>query len=517
MGSRRSSFRRTPDSGAERRLLLICQGSRGDIQPYVALASRLKSDGYRVMVFTNLDHVNFVKKFNLEAVGIFVDVQQMFSDNVNLTESMSSASWSEFVGCCRDISMKSVEFEMDLVFEKCCKFAPHLVIGTSYWGPMIGILFDIPVVGACLQSFAPTRYRSSPLNEPCCHYTAFLLVNYSIYLAVQQYCIKFRSRFEVPLHGKLLWNNFESFMLDTMHPIAPCIVAFSPKLFEIPPDWACTNTHFTGFWVVPRLEQEKRLSENNEFFGGTSESAVRQFLARGSAPVYMGWGSMIAVTPEHMTCVAVRTLKKLGMRGIILGGWAKLAPEMLRGARDEGELLAYVRDSVLFVRSAAHEWLFPQCAVTVHHGGAGTTAAALRSGRPTIVTPCWSDQFANANIVQQAGCGMALQQFHHITEISLCKAIRVCFSDQDMLAKCRRMSEVLLAEDGIGKAAKKIDDFYNNSLLTGAWSDANKRRQREHRAVAALGLFGRVTFALRLCLRRNPFPCPSADKPKGVP
>merc|ERR1712125_192201 len=103
---------------------------------------------------------------------------------------------------------------------------------------------------------------------------------------------------------------------------------------------------------------------------------------------------MLAVSQEHMACLAVRSLRKAGLRGIVLGGWAELCSEQLGGQPDSEELLNYASHSVLFIQSAPHEWLFPQCVAIVHHGGSGTTAAALRSGRPSIVTPCGFDQFA---------------------------------------------------------------------------------------------------------------------------
>mmetsp|Transcript_15812 Transcript_15812/g.43137 ORF Transcript_15812/g.43137 Transcript_15812/m.43137 type:complete len:522 (-) Transcript_15812:143-1708(-) len=502
--SRRSAFKKDVDGGSERRLLLISQGTRGDIQPQVALASRLKSDGFRVMVLTNADHVSFVEQFGVEVAGVLWDMQQMFAEHANLKESMSSGSWSKFIAASLKIGEERIAGEMESVFKECCKFAPHLVIGTNYWGQMIATLLGIPVIAAYLQSLFPTRYRTSPLNEPCCHYMSLMLVNYSIYTALRHNCAHFRTRFQELLKGKVLWDTFESYMLDTMHPTAPCIVAYSPALFPIPCDWACTNTHFTGFWVMPKQQDS---GDRGEFFGGASRIALCEFLAAGSAPVYMGWGSMIAVTPEHMTRLAVRTLKNLNMRGVILGGWAKLAPNMLEGESDEEELMAFVRDHVLFVPSADHEWLFPQCVVTVHHGGAGTTAAALRSGRPTIVTPCWVDQFDNATIVRRSGCGVALPQFHQVTVTTLVTAIRTC-SDATMQARCKELSERLLAEDGIGSTVKIVDDFFRTSLSTGVWQAEHAERQRVHKVIKSRGFLGRVAFALRLCMRRNPFPPP---------
>merc|ERR1719464_891986 len=96
------------------------------------------------------------------------------------------------------------------------------------------------------------------------------------------------------------------------------------------------------------------------------------------------------------------------MRVIILGGWAKLS---LQGVKDfiaeampddPMGILDYCEKNVLFVDVAPHEWLFQRCAFTVHHGGAGTTQAAVRSGFPTIVTPFSFDQFQWADWIVDA-------------------------------------------------------------------------------------------------------------------
>merc|ERR1712224_1013155 len=168
----------------------------------------------------------------------------------------------------------------------------------------------------------------------------------------------------------------------------------------------------------------------------------------------MGWGSMVAVSAEHMACLAVRSLMKAKQRGIILGGWAELDADKLRGQADSEQLEAYAKDNVLFVQTAPHEWLFPQCSVIVHHGGSGTTAAALRAGVPSIITPCAFDQFDNAQLLESHGCGVATRQLSKVTPEQLSKAMLMCAQDQNIIAKSKEMSKKLLKEDGLGNAVK---------------------------------------------------------------
>ena len=103
-------------------------------------------------------------------------------------------------------------------------------------------------------------------------------------------------------------------------------------------------------------------------------------------------------------------------RGIILGGWAKLKKEMLYGAPNEAKLLQYVEEgNVFFTDTAPHEWLFPKCSIIVHHGGSGTTAASVRSGNPTIITPVFFDQVDHARFVNEFGIGVGTRQFQTVT------------------------------------------------------------------------------------------------------
>ena len=104
------------------------------------------------------------------------------------------------------------------------------------------------------------------------------------------------------------------------------------------------------------------------------------------------------------------------------------------------------------MQSAPHEWLFPQCSVTVHHGGAGTTAAALRAGKPTVVTPCIADQPANAKMVAKLGAGVGLRQFGKVTPAELADALRKCVSDEALKTKAAELGAALKKEDGVATA-----------------------------------------------------------------
>merc|ERR1719204_2075977 len=156
-----------------------------------------------------------------------------------------------------------------------------------------------------------------------------------------------------------------------------------------------------------------------------------------------------------MTCLALRALKRAGLRGVVLGGWAELSEQSLQGQPDSEELIAYASQHVLFLNTAPHEWLFPQCAAIVHHGGSGTTAAALRSGRPSIVTPCGFDQFSNARMVARSGAGLNLPQVSRLEPEELADAMRRATTDAQLARRAEEVGRQLQAEDGSQNAMRR--------------------------------------------------------------
>merc|ERR1711920_405070 len=125
------------------------------------------------------------------------------------------------------------------------------------------------------------------------------------------------------------------------------------------------------------------------FGSGKSMEEIKAFIDKGSKPIYMGWGSMIAKSPEY-------TVKLAGARAIVYEGWANLSMESLRSNTNDAELIKYCEENVLFVGKTPHGWLFPQCSCIIHHGGSGTLNTVLKAGVPQIITPVFLDQWDHA-------------------------------------------------------------------------------------------------------------------------
>merc|ERR1712066_926350 len=195
---------------------------------------------------------------------------------------------------------------------------------------------------------------------------------------------------------------------------------------------------------------------------------------------------------------------KAKLRGIVLGGWAELAAEKLKGQADSELLEAYAKKNVLFVKTAPHEWLFPQCSAIVHHGGSGTTAAALRSGVPTIITPCFADQFDNSQLAASNGVGIALKQFSKVTPAALAAALTRCVTDRSMQERSRALGTRLRKEDGPGNAVRVVETFITEELDTGRWKAKFEQRAQQMRALKAQAPPGCLAWVARLLCSAEP-------------
>mmetsp|Transcript_28968 Transcript_28968/g.67409 ORF Transcript_28968/g.67409 Transcript_28968/m.67409 type:complete len:505 (+) Transcript_28968:183-1697(+) len=465
-----------------RRILISTSGSRGDVQPFVALALGLKSAGYTVKIITNCNHAPLVKSFGVDVFGVSADAEKVLRENESLRTAMAKGEFTTFASALDEIFEK--------LFPQCGKeslqvweeFHPDLVIASILDvanNRCIAYAKDVPFVACFLQNSIPTQYEKSPLNEPDwlpkrCRVMVGFLLSYLISLGDAKKIKIIREELKVPGSDGLL-DTFLQQMYTMSHPELPPIVGTSTtlqaELLDMPEDG---KPIFTGPWVINAKEQEAQARAGGDLFG-TKEStaALKAFLADGKKPVYMGWGSMIAISPEYMTRFAVRVLMKTGHKGIVLGGFAHLAESMLDG---EPELQRYAKDNVLFVDTAAHEALFPHCSLLVHHGGMGTTAAAYRSGVPQVVTPVFLDQFVNADMVTKTGVGFGLPQFQKCSAEAVCKAVQSCLSDASFSQNAQEKAAQMRAEDGVANAVKAVEAAFKE-VDSGEWrqkQDANK-------------------------------------------
>jgi UDP:flavonoid glycosyltransferase YjiC (YdhE family) len=214
---------------------------------------------------------------------------------------------------------------------------------------------------------------------------------------------------------------------------APTLLAYSPSVVPTPADWPA-SVHVTGYWFL------------DEPAGWQPPADLVAFLEGGPPPVYVGFGSMPDREAQQMTALVVRALELCGQRGVLLSGWSGLGGATLPG-------------TIHHLESIPHAWLFPRVAAVVHHGGAGTTAAGLRAGVPSIVTPFLSDQYFWAARVAALGVGPESVSYHKLTAERLAEMIRQATTDEAMRAQARVMGQRIEAERGVERAVELIEQY----------------------------------------------------------
>lgn len=176
--------------------------------------------------------------------------------------------------------------------------------------------------------------------------------------------------------------------------------------------------------------------------------ALRLFLESGPPPVYVGFGSIVVDDPSSLTNIVIEAIRKTGNRAIISAGWSSLG-------RTAAGYVSTSPDILIFHEDCPHDWLFPQVSCVVHHGGAGTTAAGLKAGRPTVVVPFFGDQFFWGDIIYRAGAGPRPIPYRSITTVALADAITMALQD-DTLGCAKKLREHIKSENGIKGAVQNI-------------------------------------------------------------
>jgi sterol 3beta-glucosyltransferase len=208
--------------------------------------------------------------------------------------------------------------------------------------------------------------------------------------------------------------------------------AYSPAVVPPPADWDASSV-VTGYWFLDAPAHWQPSPE------------LSAFLDSGPPPVYVGFGSMALYDATQQTAIVLQALQLTGQRAVLATGWGGLKSED-------------VPPSILVIDSAPHDWLFPRMAAVVHHGGAGTTGAGLRAGRPTVVCPFVGDQTFWGRRVAALGVGPRPIPLLRLTAERLAEAIRSAVTDDSLRQRAAALGATIRAENGIERAVTYINN-----------------------------------------------------------
>ncbi|KAJ5761948.1 CAZyme family GT1 [Penicillium nucicola] len=441
-------------------LVIQVIGSRGDIQPFVALGRELKAQGHRVRLATHLAFRQFVLDSDLEFFNIGGDPAELMAfmvKNPGLLPGFKAIRSGDiqrrrremreiFNGCWRscfekgdgtglhqiknDPWSKTADYrERPFVADAIIANPPSLahIHCAQRLGIPLHIIFTMP--------WSPTQSFPHPLanvhNRGCkptvANFVSYNIVNIMVWEGLGD------------LLNTLRKNTLSLQPLDTM--TAPSILhrlhvphsyLWSPSLLPKPPDWA-DNIDICGFGFL--------LSDSNY----TPPEEIAEFLKAGPKPIYIGFGSIVVDNPAKLTKIIFEAVEKSGQRALVSKGWGNL------GA-DE------VPDNILMIGNCPHDWLFRQVSCVIHHGGAGTTAAGLALGRPTIIVPFFGDQQFWGSIVARAGAGPTPIPHKQLTVQKLSDAINKALESSTQ-ERAQAIALKMQEESGVRHG---VDSFYRH-------------------------------------------------------
>lgn len=416
------------------KITLFAAGSRGDIQPCIALCRGLQQAGYRVCLAAPEDFADFIQKHGVDFYPLRGDVQQiMASDTGRKFMETGGTNPIKSIRAVRTMIGPVVMTMAEDAYAACSEADAMICLGVfSAFGQSIAEALRMPIINVEPTPLLPTRAfpaPSWPIQKDWGGWHNFLsgmAILRVIWLWYSPFVNHFRQRLGLSPYTA---THFYSALRAT-----PMLSAYSPSIIPHPADWP-ESVHVTGYFFLDTTADWQPPTE------------LKAFLAAGDPPVYIGFGSMAGRNPEQLARLIIEALAKSGQRGLLLTGWGGLRPEL-------------VPDNVFVVDAAPHSWLFPRMAAVVHHGGAGTTAEGLRAGVPAVIVPFVLDQPFWGARIKALGLGPEPILQKNLTADRLADAIKMAVTDPGMKRRAHSCGITIRAEDGVSNGVKFVRQYF---------------------------------------------------------
>lgn len=415
------------------RILLLGFGSRGDVQPYVALAKGLQRAGYDVAIAAGVNFQHWIEAEGLGFEPFQVDIESYMLTDIGREwlGNSSSNPRLELQNMKRMTNAIAPQVTDDML--RMAEQADMFISGLLSVEALSAVaqMYNKKHLLGLLSPFVPTRSGAAGLQALLPRSDSILnrwwgyLIEVMLFNVLRRPSDGVRTRLGLP---PVTRRDFLKAMNQT-----PSLIGVSPLVTPPPADWG-KHIQVTGYWFLDAPADWQ------------PSPALQTFLDAGAPPVYIGFGSMSNRDPQGTTQIMIEALQRTGQRGIIHTGWAGLHAEDLP-------------PDIFLLDYAPHDWLFPRMAAIVHHGGAGTTGAALRAGIPSAIVAHIGDQWYWGRRVHELGAGAAPLRRHQLTTDTLTDTIRSLTSDRAMREKAAALGEHVRAENGVGNAVRVIGEL----------------------------------------------------------
>ncbi|CAF4849613.1 unnamed protein product [Rotaria sp. Silwood1] len=431
-------------------IVILIVGTRGDVQPFIALAKTLLNYGHRVRLATHETFRKFVRDNGIEfypLAGDPADLMSFMVKNAGIVPSVSSIVAGDVKKSRRiiaDILKSTWKACTDHDDETNVPFIAEAIIANppSYGHIHCAQKLQIPLHIMFTMPWSPT----SAFPHPFCNVNndigpidrlnrlSYGVVEMLTWSGLRDLINEFR---EETLQLSYLHTHEAVHAMILEH--VPHTYCWSPSLVPKPSDWP-EYINVSGFFFLD-------LAKNYQ-----PPEHLTRFLETGEPPIYIGFGSITGHDSRRILQIVLEALNTTGYRALLSGL-----------ANDDDQL----PDNVLKIDNCPHDWLFQYVAAVCHHGGAGTTAAGLRAGKPTIIVPFFGDQFFWGTMVWKSGAGARPIPGTRLNVNELIEAFKLVHQS-DISEAAKNLQHAFQNENGCDNA---VQAFHLNLPLKNMQSD----------------------------------------------
>ncbi|KAI0157143.1 glycosyltransferase family 1 protein [Hypoxylon sp. FL1284] len=424
------------------RVTCLTIGSRGDVQPYIALCKGLMAEGHKARIATHAEFRTWIEGHGIEFAPVEGDPSELMRiciQNGTFTWAFLKEANSKFRGWLDELLASAY---------KACEGSDLLIESPSAMaGIHIAEALAIPYFRAFTMPWTRTRAYPHAFVMPehkmggAYNYVTYVMFDNVFWKATAHQINRWRNNIL-----KLPNTNLEKLQPNKV----PFLYNFSPAVVAPPLDYS-DWIRVTGYWF---------LDEGTEW---TPPDDLRDFIQQARKDekklVYVGFGSIIVPDPAKMTQEVIDAVLKADVRCVLSKGWSDRL-----GNKDAAVPEQELPPEIFQIKSAPHDWLFAQMDAAAHHGGSGTTGASLRAGIPTIIRPFFGDQFFFGSRVEDLGVGICLKKWG---ANSFARALWETTHSERMIVKARVLGETIRRENGVDMAIQCIyrDLEYAKSLI----------------------------------------------------
>jgi UDP:flavonoid glycosyltransferase YjiC (YdhE family) len=409
---------------------IVTCGSRGDIQPFLALAVALKQRGHDVKIISSENFRNFIESYDIEFISYSSNpLELLYSDK--LLNYLQKDNKLGVVNQLHNLGQLTIKEFTKLPFQLFDKFdflISHvylssfvLSIAEKFNKKFTVIILSIPGTPTKEFPYQPVGF----INHPWYNNLSYKSIKL-IWLAYKK--LINHHRLEIGLHPVDMWRKVFNENILTIYPM-------SQSLIKQPSDWP-SNTHVTGFIELPMKQVI------NDYYDPLPEG-FENWLSNGDKPIFIGFGSIPIPKPE-LIYTLIDTLTNSNRRVIFMQGWSKLKP-----------LVSH--PNLFILKSIDHHWLLPQCKLAIFHGGIGTLASVLKAGIPMVLLSIFADHPYISKMVVDKKAAIHIP-FDKLTLKKLMKAIEGCQSPEFMI-QVQKLSKIVNQENGVEEAATLIEKY----------------------------------------------------------